>query len=482
MRVAEVELLATGERRRVSRRTAVAVGTAWFVVATLVPLVRNARHPWSAWWAEDGGVFYPDALRYSFTQTLKLVYNDYLQIVVRPVAEVASWFSPAHAPLAMAVMTNAVVALISLYVWRASRDVFISRWAPILMAGLVVVLPQAGFETANSVADLHWYLDFACLWALWRPADRWSKVATGSFVVLLATVSDPLAALFLLPGAVALIAFREDRRRRLVVVGAVLVGLVIQLAANGGHKAYSGGRIGPSGILRFFVIRVVEAMVVGERVTASVYDSTGVALAWILAVVVAVVLAALLWRVRGRAAWLAGCCIMLSGAFVVLDLHVRGGISLPTASKYSYDGSRYTVTAALLLWAAVFLLVERLDRPSWANRWHLPRGFPVRRLAGVALPPVATVAVVVVLFTVAFNWRTPNVRDGAPSWTAQLAAARRYCALPLGQRPPPNHIVVHDSNAPRPQASPDEFTSYIAPVIGSYHDFSVIIPCSKVGS
>lgn len=453
----------TRSGRPTARGAAVAGG--WLIVAVVLALYRTTPHPWRSWWAEDGAVFYSDAMRYSFPTTLHLVYNGYLQTISRPVAEVATWFPLSDGPLAMAVLTDVVIAALSIYVWRASRSIFSGWWAPALLAALVVVIPQAGFETTSSAADLHWYLDYASLWAVWRPLTTRSTVATSTALVLLAMLSDPLAILLVLPGVIGVIASPADRRRRLVVMAGLAVGAVIQVVASLNSHPFRPGPLSLAAITKFFIVRVVEAVIVGERAVPGVYDHTGVAVGAVCTVAVVVVGAWSLHRIGWRASVAPVVCLAMGVLMVGLILRLRGGIA-PLGSTYSFDGSRYTLVPALLLWTAGCLVVDRLVAQNRPARQH-------RR-------PWPAVGLVLVATTVVANWHTPNVHIGAPHWSTQLAEAARRCRLSPEQRPPPIPTLVGDVNAPRRQPGPGDVTFYIAPIIGRFHNFTIMVPCNRL--
>lgn len=446
----------------------VLASTTFVIGATAAQLYRSNTRPWHAWWAEDGAVFYPDAMRYSLFTTLHLVYNGYLQTVSRPLAEIATWVKPSHAPLVLATTTDLAISLLAVYVWRASRSAFRHSWGPLLLAGLMVAIPQAGFETVSSLADLHWYLDFAALWAVWRPLDRRSTVLSSGALCLLAVLSDPLAGLLLFPAVVGVIVAAPERRRRLAVIACFLAGGIIQGIATINSHPY---RVPLSfgAISRFFIVRITEAIVVGERLMPGFYHRTGYEAGIALTAAGGVIILLGLRLIGLRASLAPVVCVALAVAFTVVCLRFRGSITIPKRF-FTYDGSRYTLVPALLLWAAVLLIVDHLSPLPAAGSIARVRGHRALLGAGLAL----------MVISVAVNWRTPNVRDGAPSWRAQLAVADRRCRLPPADRPAPIPTIVRDINAPRPDAGPGEVTFYIAPMVGRVHDFSIVVACNRL--
>lgn len=410
----------------------VALATLWVVAATVLQLVRAPdRAPWTAIWAEDGNVFLTQALDDPLT-TLFRAHSGYLQVAARAVGSLAAVLPLDQAAATFAVAGAFAVALLSVYVYFSSGSVYESTWARALMAATFVFASVTAFEVAANGLDIHWYLLFACFWALWSTSESTPALVADSVVVALATVSGPLTLVY------APLAVRRARAgtgvRRWVVPGVY--------AATLGWQAVTVAR-GAGGGQRFSAFNVVDVpLVYSLRVTGSVLVGDGfLGRAWLrfgwyfalgsLALVGALCLYGLA-RARGQRLGFMVAALAYSGVIFAASLYLRGSkeMRLPRDS-FVLNGSRYTVVPVLLVIAVLLAISE--GPPLLGRVWA------VRGLAAF-----------VVLVTVVNFRAVETVRIFAPDWKESVRAARHQCEeaepesvrIPIAPGPPDAWYVV----------------------------------------
>jgi hypothetical protein len=200
--------------------------------------------PWNSLWAEDGSVFLSGALR-DFPGTFLAENGGYIHVVPRVIAGIAAALPVEAAAAVMAAGASVIVALISGFVYFASAEVLRSRAARLALAASVLFLPVPGSDLLANATNLHFYLLFACFWALFWQAESSAALGSRSAVALAASLSDPLSALLLPLAVVAPLARRSVRA--LAVSGVFVAGLAVQLLITwGGERPgrnWASGRV-----------------------------------------------------------------------------------------------------------------------------------------------------------------------------------------------------------------------------------------------
>ncbi len=413
---------APAHRRRTTAGYALA-----FLCLTAAGLSRQPGVPsTNSIWAEDGKIFYADALNRSYFDALFRPYNGYLHLVPRTEAEVATWFPIADASDVLAILAAASVAALALVVFRAAAGHLPDPLLRGFLAVAVVAVPIGTQETLNNVANLHWYLIFAAFWVLlWVPRSP-AGVAVAAVVVGAAVGSDPLTWL-LLPLVVLRLLGRTGRGDRLLAVVFCGVGLVQgMVAVHAPARSLAGTRptIGQFG--RSYGIRVALQSLAGKSGTESLYGAWGYG-AVVAAVALLVAALGLAVARRGTAAWLAVTAAAASVLFYALtSLAGWAPAWLPQPSGlFLFVYARYTVLPILLL---LTLLLAALTA--------CPAGL-VRRVASIVVVVGLAVPMVV-------DFRVANVRMTGPAWSTELSKARATCAA----RPPRGPVQIAIS--PRP--------------------------------
>ncbi|MEU5940852.1 hypothetical protein ABZ807_17045 [Micromonospora sp. NPDC047548] len=417
-------LFAVRPTRRPSWR-AVAVGVGAVALGTAVGLLRQPGvGALDTMWAEDGQVFFSEAVRQGPLSALTTSYAGYYHAVPRLLAGVAALVPAEAASAVLAVEAALCTALVALLVYTASGAHLASTLSRLLVSVIVVVVPVAQDDTLNSIANLHWYGLYALFWVLiWAPAGRAGRFVAAA-VVLLVSASDILSVVFL-PLALLRALRRPDAERRephaMLLAAALAVGLAVQFA---GLLIGSSSRALAPDPLRAasgYLLRAVPAPLIGER--------------WLGQEITArsLVLAALAWLVVAAAVLLAYARVVRPGwaLALVAALHSAALYVLPVLLS-GVATPRYAVAPAMLLVTALVALVQ--PRPAGAAVGAM------RRSTTAPLYVLAALLAVVA----AVNLRVDNRRADGPGWSAELERAAASCSegatarvpvAPRGDRP-----------------------------------------------
>jgi hypothetical protein len=384
---------------------AVPVGGALAALAagTLLHLERQRGVPlWNSLWAEDGQVFLSGAVR-NFRGTFFEQNGGYVHVVPRLIAGIVATLPMHEAAAGMAVGAAAVVASIAGFVYVASSEIVPSRTPRLALAAAVLLLPVPGSELLANATNLHFYLLFACFWALLWQSETAFALGSRSAVVVATALSDPLSALFLPLGIAAPIARRSVRA--LVVSGLFLAALVVQLAiiAGGARPERNWGfRLGA--LPEIFALRVGGGLLVGDRFLGDAWDGYGRAFAYGALVLVAAVIVLLLRHSDRRRIVFALIALAYAGLFFCVQLVGRGtGGMDPDLHGFRLNAARYILVPFLLVTSVVVVLAERR---SWTRR----------------------AALVWLVALLAVNYSVTSDRSRGPRWDRELTTARRTCS------------------------------------------------------
>jgi len=393
----------------------------WVAVMTMAQLFRQPGFAsWNTVWQEDGSIFLSDAMYQSFPRALVHSYNAYLHVVPRILAALAAVLPLERAALVLAASSALVVALLSVYVYFASAALLPSEWARVLLAVMFVLLPATAYETTANLANLHWYLLFACFWVfLYRP-QSWAGVAVATTVAVAAVLSDPMAGLFL-PLAILAI-YKRTTGRDLVVPVTFFVALAVQLAL--GALATSPAPYTASHLVDLpgiFALRVAGSFLVGDRQLRSFWGQFRWWFAYSSLAVVAglAVLGTVKARVSTRFYLLVS--IGYSCAFLAIPLMLRGTERFLDGPGFNLNGSRYMV---IPLWFLVLAALLVVDRPVGVGR-------------EVSWQKVQCAVALYLLALLVVNFADFSVRTEGPGWREQLTVARGQCARGERFGPPP---------------------------------------------
>jgi hypothetical protein len=383
-------------------------------------------------WAEDGQIFFQQALVQGFWETVFSPYAGYLVLVPRLVGEAGNLVPLREAAAAMAIASGFVVALCGLVVWHASAAHIRNPYLRGTLVALTVLAPVAGLESVVSGAYVLWYMLFAAFWLLlWRPATAWGA-ALGALFLLATGLSTPGLWFFAPLALLRALAVRDGRD--LLLVGAYVAGAAVQVPVLASNSEAAVDPIWTADIWTAYLQRVVDGAVLGEELGGGAWAALGWPFLIGLLVLLGVGLV-LAWRRSPTSArWLAAIAIGTSLLMFVASAYQRavGTAMVWPEGMHGGNAGRYAIVPALLLVSAALALVDRLPRragPDWLP-W-----------AGIA-----TAAVLLVSLASSFYVGYPEAR-GTPLWGDALEQAAASCTageLPEGRvaTSPPGFGVI----------------------------------------
>ncbi len=430
-----------------------AVGTG---LAVAVITLLRAPFIFDRFWAEDGSVFYQDALTNGPTAGFGHWYAGYLHTIPRIIASIAAAFPVRDAAAVFATLVLLTLATGAALVESRSGAYIVRRWLRVGVALSIALVPIIGEEAIGNVANLQFFLAFFAFWMLlWFPR-HWVTIAASAVLLALISMST-LIIVFIVPVALARLLVRGRRGTWLPTLG-LLTGLAVQVV--GRRIVHPGRGIGGAPLadaIVWFKVSVVGNLRPGAPMSefvdpsASNYSPGPVLVAvWIIVLTAVIVVIGTVFVGRRhrtaaspeRVAPDAAAPRMLVA--VVLILSVLSGFGMAMAAG---PVPRYSVLPALFLMTALGVACDRT--------LEVHRGW-------VGRVPVAIV--VAAMLAAAFTGRAPDsVRDQpALSWSAGVDDARARC---LARR------TATDAN---PDAAGDGNTETIG---SSPRTWTVIVTC-----
>jgi len=442
-------------RRRASRASSFGAYLAGFAVLAGIALARQPGVPATrTFWAEDGVIFYAQALGKPFGADLVAAYNGYDQLVPRLVVELTRLAPARDAATVVALAGAGALAGLGCAVFDMARGHVPAPALRVLLVLAMVLLPVANFEMLDNLVNLPWWMFFAAFWALlWRPCRRTG--ALGSAVLCaLAAASEPLVGLLLPLAALRALTLRGWRDRAAaagLAAGLVFQGLVV-MGAKGGRDYSSAGLGGVPGA---FLTRVGLAWLTGRKGTSALVGwDQGAAEA--LGALLVVVLIGAAWELgNGNVRALAVSVAVLAPVCFAVPVWARGAAPfMQSARSFAFAG-RYAAVPVLMLVSLLLALAGSLGAHRAAQGAGLTgpgagvAGPPWERPRDLRLP-ATVVACCLLLPAWVVDFRDPNGRMHGPTWESQLAAASASCRsarsnglVTVEATPPGMSFVLH---------------------------------------
>lgn len=400
-----------------------------------ITLVGWARLPWAARkvvWAEDGALFLTELEKFGFWPTLFKPYTGYLQFWPRVLTELAA--GTGHlglfADLISFLSCLAVGALgAGVYVW--SRSVTADRRLRAAFAVLPVLVPMAPMEVLGNVANLHWFVIWACAFLLLELPRTWRGAA--ALAVLAATFAlTELQVAVLLP---LLLVHRGSRKAWAVRAGWSL-GLVAQgVSALLAPRVTVPDHMNSESIAVGYFVNGPLAVLVGDTGTAGgllARFGPGLAVASALPFIMCAAVA--LVRGSRHVRLLTATLLAASAALWFAAVWVNVSADMGPLFDYAHftpgqfrnvSTFRYGFVPGLCLLGVVVLAVVALLTPASPKRPASRWADALRRARPVALVGVPTLLAAVLLAS--FTTATTQ-RSGQPLWAPSVEAARAVCA------------------------------------------------------
>jgi hypothetical protein len=351
-------------------------------------------------WAEDGKLFLNDAISRPILDTMARPYNGYLHVGPRLVASLAAVLPLRYAAAVLSGSGALAASTAAAIGYHASASHIPSRVVRLVIAAFVVLLPGAGLEASNNLANAHWYLVYGGFWLLLWPTQRPFELAISSVVLALGALSDPLSLLLVPVLAIRLAVLRD--RRTLVPAGAFVLGLGLQLigvAIHGSERFIHHHITWPSTLVGYVRFGLASSLVQSQWLVRRHLDVLG----WALLAVI--LLASLLTAVRSRdRAPLLILLLVMSFAWYVAPVRISG-----------YSVPRYWVLPGLFALSALGVCVnDALTRAGPGRAWLVTA-------MSAALIVIATVDLTA-------SYSVYGRRGKGPTWEEGLRIARERCS------------------------------------------------------
>lgn len=398
-------------RWAVEPRTPTASRGDWAIALTLtligsvVCLWRIPGESRNLLWAEDGSIFVTAALGDAPFASIFEPYAGYLHIFPRLVTAAVASLSPlASLPFVLTIAACATTAAVAGAAYLLLAPRVSSRLARIAVSLAIVGSSVAGVEVNGSIANSHWYLMVGLFAALLTAQSSAGMIALASALVVLATLSDPLAAVFSPLAFAQLLAART--RRDLWVPCLYFIALAVQVFAVLGAEREPVDTPAFDPLARAFLFRVVLAAETGPYVASSIVGILGVPA--LVAAGLALTLILIVFFVRQPAIRsLILVATLMAAAFFLVSAALRWFPQLDPTVDAGWGGSRYSVVPIILL---VIALAGAASTASPA----------------VVRPTLSVLLILIVAATAAFGWRT-TARHSVEPWTEALASAAADC-------------------------------------------------------
>jgi hypothetical protein len=413
-------------RTGLPRWALVLVQVAVVALGGMVMLARIGGRPsWESVWAEDRGIYVPDALAHPWH--LLQSYGGYLQLAPRLIAQIAVLLPIRHASVGLAVGGALIASACGLFAYHASAGHVGSRWLRVLVGLSVVLLPVAQLEIADNGVNSIWYLLVALFWAaLWRPRTK-AGAAVAAVVAFAAAASTSLALVFA-PLFAARAAVVPRRLREHAATAGWAAGSVLQVAVIlTSHQSRLRPRDPINAVLYYAHDVLLPAL--GWHISWHLRDLLGLTGATALVGgLIFVVLAYAVATQPGRCRAFVVTAVVTGLVFTAVTSAFAWGGPGQRVTVAVERGARYSTLPILLLDAALIVAAD-----AYARRWW-PR-------------PKAIAAVVALVAVLAAGWATdfryPVRRFSGPgsAWEHTASAWLRQC-----QHNPTGTVTVHFRN------------------------------------
>ena len=418
---------------RLSRMSVLLMPAAVVVGVALGLARQTGKGALATLYAEDGRVFLADALNATPPQAFGTPYMGYLHTAPRVLAELAAVLPLQWAAAILSGGSTVIVVGLAMLVFRASSGHFQHMLARVVVAGSMVVLPVAKDEVLNNAANLHWFLIVASFWVLlWRTERGW-ELATGSLVVAVTGLSDPLTVLLTPIALLRVAALRGWRSHLFTGAWAVGIGLqIVGIAVSHAHR-HLPIMTNVTSIAAWYARDVIGGTLFGTRLLGDHHSPVGLCLTAVGIVALAVLVVLALRHQQLRQNGLALLALMTSVILFVVPVFLTG-----------VDAPRYSVAPVLLCLAGVVSLLD-----------GRPPGLPSSSWTGVRLGAISLLAIVWVA-----DFPLQNARSQGPVWTDQLYQAEASCKTPragsvyIAIAPPGWQAEVGCSHIPAPGNAP----------------------------
>lgn len=250
----------------------------YFILVITSLIINLFRIPSAAqnFWAEDGSVFFSDALSKNIFEN---VFSDsgrggYLNLSGKLIGIIAEWFPIEFAPLINFILLNFALALIARIIFVTSSAYLKTTSFRIIVSLSVFFVPISIFDSLMTSINLHFFMLFAFLSSLIYKAKYHFEKSPFSvnFLIAITLLSDPFANLILALFLVT--AFLSTDKYRLAMIKEVLKATaafsVIQLVFMIFFK-----RVASVGVMESFSIKETSYLFLDRVIGSTVIPNWG---------------------------------------------------------------------------------------------------------------------------------------------------------------------------------------------------------------
>ncbi len=384
----------------------VLVAVSFLILAAVLQFLRAGPESIHDLFAEDGPVYLGEAVTHGFFDSLTSPYAEYLVVLPRLIAELATVLPLRYAPEVMSICAALFSACCGLAVWVGSGGLIRNNYVRALLVALALLPPAGGLETVVSATNVAWNGAFAVFWLLlWRPRTTRGALL-GALMVLLTGLSSPTIFFFAPLAVLRGISVRD--RRDAILVGSFALALAVQLPVTVLSDEHVSQSIWTTNVLTTFLQRVVEGSALGLELGGEAWVAWGWPFLIAVCAGVAVTLVALALRASsGRLFALLAVATAVVMFLVSGYARGLGDVMVWPVGFFSNVGGRYAMIPALLLASAALVLVDS----------------GLRSKRGV-LPAVAVAVVLLVAIVTSFGG---DANRDMPPWGKSLRSAAERC-------------------------------------------------------
>jgi hypothetical protein len=367
-------------------------------LGAVVMLARVGGRPaWDSVWAEDPGIYLPQALAHPWH--LLQSYGGYLQLVPRVIGQIAALVPVGDASVVFAAGGALVASGCGLFAYHASAGQVGARWLRALVGLSVVLLPVAPLEIADNGVNAIWYLLAALFWAaLWRPRTT-AGAAAAAVVAFAAAASTSLGLLFAPLFAARAIVVPRRLGEHAATAGWAAGSLLQAAVIAASHQSRLRPHRPVDAVL--FYAHDVLLPALGWHFSWDLRHLVGLTAATvIMGGLLAVLLAMALLTQPGRCRVFVVTAVTAGLVFTAVTSAFAWGGPAQRVTLRAEHGARYSTLPILLLDAALIVAADACARRWWPRPraiaaavalvavlgagWATDFRYPVRRFAGPA--------------------------------------------------------------------------------------------------
>jgi hypothetical protein len=378
-------------------------------------LINAIRLPigYKNFWAEDGRLFYQEALDNPFPLELTEPRGGYLNLIAALIGRLISFASLSMAPIVNFIICCTIFAIMVVILFAVSGHIIESIIFRIIFSLLPVFIPISGFESLVVSSQLHFFLPFICLnLLLTESINHQLPKAISTIFVLFSCLSDPMS-IFILFGLLFARLFQsivglEFRvaKLRFFIFCMIIQSIVTLLFLDRGGRDFEHS-IGYAKTGYLFLDRVVGSALIPNWGFVNGNEFTDESQSKYIVRAILAISLLMLVTIIARLAKLN----QVRATFVIV-FGLSGTLYWVAGSLAFNPEPRYAIYPSMCLAASVLIILDSLI----ATRGPAKFRFRARVL-------VASYSMLIL----AFSWEPSALRSSGVSWQHGLTIARTAC-------------------------------------------------------